>query len=133
MTTTTKTRPFYRVSIVDDGNILELGNTADNKKGGEFCVQFVPDADFVGSVQVVGHIMGIPGRPDEEAAPDFHFPYRRIYVNGVAYDYELSHETLVGPFAIQIPANNWVIGLLVSVEAGEASLFTRAISESVKV
>lgn len=133
MSTTPITRPFYRISTVDDGNILALGNTKDNKKGGEFSVQFVPDSDFVGSIQVVGHIMGIPGRSDEEAAPDFQFPYRKIYINGVPADFELSHETLVGPCAIQIPANNWVIGLLVACEHGEASLFWRAISESVKV
>lgn len=133
MSTLTKIRPFYRVSTVDDGEILSLGSTADNKRGGEFVVQFVPEDGFEGSVQVVGHIAGIPARPDEEDAPDFQFPYRKIYVDGVAYSYEFSHDTLTGPFAIQIPANNWVIGLLVSCTAGTAKLFTREISEALSL
>ncbi len=107
----------FGFSIDDNGDYLEIGPGGTAQTGGVLAIQFIPDGSFVGSVIIMGKVMGTAAR---EANVQF-MPvmYRPITINNVATDFSVPTAAAVtGPSTINVPSNGVSVALFVECTAG---------------
>lgn len=107
-----------------NGEQIEVGPGGPSGSVGVIGVQFVPDANFIGALAVLGRLQG-PGIPaSPEVVSPVPVPYRAIYLNGAASDYHLATDLLTAMSVVQVPSNGLSIVFQISCTQGTAWLYT---------
>ena len=111
------------ITDADHGTFLLLSDTGQDLAG-MWCLQFVPDPGFNGSLSVQARIQG--QQAYEDAVGLAPVPYRAAILNGVIDDYSLKSALITGSSLFYVPASGLAVALGVSIVAGSGVLYSYA-------
>ncbi len=120
--------PSRLITNVDDGNFIICGDASEGRTGC-WAIQIEPDVNWVnggGQLVLMGRIF-LKQATDDNAALH-QLPYKQIYLNGSPCLRELVNTAITGPSMIEVPANGWTVGFIVSCPlVGTARIYTQPI------
>lgn len=119
---------YRRITSANTGDTLVLGNAGTPSSTAVWSIQFNPSVDFVGTFYILGHVRTL-GQPETITSPSggsvtpfLTIPYRRVVMNGVASDWGIVSDPIVGASIIQVPSNGMSIGVSVACTAGSCDM-----------
>lgn len=112
----------FRVSTLNNGDILDFGPASNPSSVGTFTCQFIMSLDFVGGLIPMGRIFGPAAK--EAGAPFLQIPYRRVVTNALPSDFALVADPITAAGIIQVASNGLALGMLVACTAGYCDILT---------
>lgn len=121
MPTVVRAQRYSKVTVANNGDILDLGPAGTGGTVATYMIQFVASLNFIGQFGVMGRLYGTPS-VDVAGSQFASIPYRRVNVNGLASDYDMVTDVITGSGIIQVPANGLDVGLLVAISQGTCAI-----------